>query len=83
MKERDPADDGKAKKHHGPDWEHGAPEWVPPGEKSPERHEPAKKGVDEGSGPAKVGDPPIEEPFGERSRHGGSERRPPSKAPKR
>jgi hypothetical protein len=83
MSERDPGEDGKAKKHHGPDWEHGAPEWAPSGEKPPEPHEPPRKGDDEGTGPAKVGDPPIEEPFGERSRHGGSGGRSRPKAPKR
>jgi hypothetical protein len=70
--ERDPA----REKEHESDWERGPPEWTPqgrpPGEQPPGQGQPAKKGDDAGAGPAKLGDPPLEEPFGERSRHGGS-----------
>lgn len=65
----------------GPDWEPPHPEWAPSGrpqgERPPRPGEPAKKGDDVGPGPAKKGDPPIEQPFGARSRHGGSGGPPP------
>jgi hypothetical protein len=76
MSEREPGERKPARKReHGPDWERGGPEWSPParpaGERPPGRGEPTKKGDDAGRA-AKAGDPPLEEPFGERSRHGGS-----------
>ncbi|HEX9400101.1 MAG TPA: hypothetical protein VF912_08335 [Anaeromyxobacter sp.] len=65
----------------GPDWEPANPEWSPPGrprgEEPPAPGQPAKKGDDVGPGPAKLGDPPIEEGFGKRSRHGADRKPPP------
>jgi hypothetical protein len=53
--ERERRREPAAEEHHGPDWEPSGPEWAPP--TVPE--------------PAKAGDPPLEHPLGERSRHGG------------
>ncbi len=68
---------------HGPDWEPSGPEWAPPakppGDKPTGPEQPAKKDDEEGA-PAKAGDPPIEQPFGERSRHEGSGERSPGGA---
>jgi hypothetical protein len=62
----------RPEERQGPDWEPNLPEWSPPrrpdGEAPPRKGEPAKKGDDVGPGPAKAGDPPLERPFGPRSR---------------
>ena len=71
-KRREPRPDEES----GPDWEPANPEWTPSGrphgEHPPGPGEPARIGDEIGPGPAKAGDPPLEKPFGERSRHGGS-----------
>jgi len=77
---RKPDEPRPGDERRGPDWEPANPEWSPTGrpqgEKPPPPGEPARKGDDVRPGPAKVGDPPLEEAFGERSRHGGSRKRP-------
>jgi hypothetical protein len=52
--EHEPRREPAAEERYGPDWEPSGPEWAPPS----------------ATEPAKPGDPPIEHPLGQRSRHG-------------